>query len=75
MVKESVNALKVKPSNFLERLEKIYIGQLTMKDLQELEKILVETYRLVERAYPEIDLNEAKQKSMLTRPTNNKQSL
>ncbi|MEK4921129.1 DUF4037 domain-containing protein [Cytobacillus sp. FSL R5-0569] len=74
-LRKSVNALKVKPSNFLERSEKIHIGQLTMKDLQELEKILVETYRLVERAYPEIDLNEAKQKSMLTCPTNNKQSL
>lgn len=45
-----------------------------MRDLQELEKLLVETYRLIERAYPEIDLNEVKQKSMLTRPKNNKQS-
>lgn len=73
-LRKSVNALKVKPSNFLERLEKVHIGQLTMRDLQELEKLLIETYRLIERAYPEIDLNEVKQKSMLTRPTNNKQS-
>ncbi|WP_461610919.1 DUF4037 domain-containing protein [Cytobacillus kochii] len=73
-LRKSVNALKVKPSNFLERLEKVHIGQLTMRDLQELEKLLVETYRLIERAYPEIDLNEVKQKSMLTRPKNNKQS-
>ncbi|MCM3323466.1 DUF4037 domain-containing protein [Cytobacillus kochii] len=73
-LRKSVNALKVKPSNFLERLEKVHIGQLTMRDLQELEKLLVETYRLIERAYPEIDLNEVKQKSKLTRPKNNKQS-
>lgn len=73
-LRKSVNALKVKPSNFLERLEKVHIGQLTMRDLQELEELLVETYRLIERAYPEIDLNEVKQKSKLTRPKNNKQS-
>lgn len=70
-LEKSVNELEVKPVDFLQRLEKIHIGQLTMEGLQELEKLLEETYRLIEREYPEVDLNEVKQKSKLIRPTSN----
>lgn len=70
-LEKSVNELEVKPVDFLQRLEKIHIGQLTMEGLQELEKLLEETYRLIEKEYPEVDLNEVKQKSKLIRPTSN----
>lgn len=69
--KNTLSSMEITPENISNRLESIFLDDPKVS-LKELEVIIEETYELIQRELPQIDLSLVRDKSLFLRPKNEK---
>ncbi|WP_102027812.1 DUF4037 domain-containing protein [Salirhabdus sp. Marseille-P4669] len=68
--KQSTEKMTLLPNNLVQRLQSVLVEH-PKHSVRELENIVQETYELVQKEYPQMDLTPVKEKSTFVRPRNN----
>ncbi|WP_339181886.1 DUF4037 domain-containing protein [Oceanobacillus sp. FSL W7-1293] len=69
--RQTLELMTIVPENIYRRLESVFLDD-PAASLRELEKIVKEVYRLIQREYPQIDISSVINKSLFLRPEHEK---
>ncbi len=68
--KQSTEKMALLPNNLVQRLQSVLVEH-PKHSVRELENIVQETYEIVQKEYPQMDLTPVREKSTFVRPRNN----